>query len=106
MFSFDARTKSLVSTLDSRSSNISSGDLTVSSLEYKKEMRDQFFVIQTPISSDTIYNIAYELFTYQTENCNSCFLIPSKKLKVIAFRDFSYYYKGQQYFNDTLTIYK
>ena len=105
LFSYDVMTKSLINTIELRNSNTSIGEFRVSSLEHKKEMREQFFVIQTPVSSDTIYNITYELYTYQIK-CNSCFPTGPEKVTVTAFRNFSYYYKGQQYFNDTLTINK
>jgi hypothetical protein len=100
--SFDLVTKSLVNVEEFSESN---AEIRLSS-QGQKELRDQFFVIDTPVSSDTIYNVAYELYTYKTENCNKCFPLGAKKLTVTTFRNFSYFYKGQQYFKDTFTIEK
>lgn len=106
-FAFDKTTKSL---LYSYTTNLvtygaNDGTFSISSPDLIKELRDQFFVIQTPTTSDTITGTSYELYTYRIK-CNSCFPFGSEKKTVTSFKNFSFQYKGQEYFTDSLTITK
>jgi hypothetical protein len=80
------------------------GQTTIISPDHTKEMRNFYFVIKTPVTTDTIYKINYEIFT-QKINCNTCFPIPQKET-IKSFGNFSFYHKGTPYFSTELTINK
>lgn len=107
LFVFDKTTKTLLNSFTANLVTYESNDGTfrISSDDPNKEIRDQFFVIQTPTTSDTIFGTSYELYTYRIK-CNSCFPFGSEKKTVTAFRNFSFQYKGQEFFTDSLTITK